>query len=136
MEETNLVPTCQTFAPLWCSRQTQRAETATFRSNINQVQISRESYTRYRQNTFHPPCRHHIRDCPHDITLVCRTLSRHDIVLGEQRGSTVTDRACEIAPVGPNCWMHDHSIRPKRRRRASNNTQTPPRKCQELNHQV
>ena len=52
------------------------------------------------------------------------------------REAAVTDRACEIAPVGPNCWMHDHSIRPKRRRRASNNTQTPPRKCQELNHQV
>ena len=89
MEETNLVPTCQTFAPLWCSRQTQRAETATFRSNINQVQISRESYIRYRQNTF-PPLQMPATYTTAHMTFpgplfVQQTLSRHDIVLGEQR---------------------------------------------------
>ena len=90
MEETNLVPTCQTFAPLWCSRQTQRAETATFQSNINQVQISRESYIRYWQNTFPPaPNAGNTYTIAHMTfpgpLFVQQTLSRHDIVLGEQR---------------------------------------------------
>ena len=105
------------------------------------MQISRESYTKYRRNTFVQQMPQYIRDRPHDIypflVVVCPTLSRHDIVLGEQR--QVRDRASmrgsnpDCAGCRPNCWMHDPSIRPKRQRRAWTNTLTPPRKCHRLN---
>ena len=84
-------------------------------------------------------CQQYTHDCPHDITqvVVCPTLSRHDIVLGEER--QVRDRQSmrasnpDCAGWSKLCWMHDPSIRPKRHRRAwTTNTLTPPRKCQQL----